>query len=68
MLFNMLYLLTVLFHHVSFLFLIIDLYFLIPGVITQSFNPTTELAIPKRITIKEAEMETHLITAGTINK
>ena len=68
MLFNMLYLLTVLFHHVSFLFLIIDLYFLIPRVITQSFNPTTELAIPKRITIKEAEMETHPITAKTINK
>ena len=28
-------------------FLIIDLYFLIPVVIVQVFNPTTELVIPK---------------------
>ena len=27
-------------------FLIIDLYFLIPAVITQIFNPTAELVIP----------------------
>ena len=27
-------------------FLIIDLYFIIPGVVTQIFNPIVELAIP----------------------
>ena len=42
-------------------FLIIDLYFLIPGVTTQIFNPTPELAIPIGIPAKEAkaEMETY---------
>ena len=42
-------------------FLIIDLYFLIPAVITQIFNPIVELAIPIGITTKEAkaEMETN---------
>ena len=42
-------------------FLIIDLYFLIPAVITQFFNPIVELAIPIGITTKEAkaEMETN---------
>ena len=30
-------------------FLIIDLYFLIPAVITQTFNPIVELAIPIEI-------------------
>ena len=45
-------------------FLIIDLYFLIPAVITQIFNPIVELAIPIGITTKEAkaEMETHPVT------
>ena len=44
-----------------FFFLIIDLYFLIPAVITQIFNPIVELAIPIGIPTKEAkaEMETH---------
>ena len=43
------------------LFLIIDLYFLIPAVITQIFNPIKELAIPIGISTKEAksEVETH---------
>ena len=45
-------------------FLIIDLYFLIPAVITQIFNPIVELAIPIGITTKEAqaEMETPPVT------
>ena len=45
----------------SFFFLIIDLYFLIAAVITQVFNPTTELTIPVGIPTKEskAEMETN---------
>ena len=42
-------------------FLIIELYFLIPAVITQIFNPIVELAVPIGILTKEAkaEMETH---------
>ena len=50
-----------------FLFLNIDLYSLIPAVITQTFNPTAELAIPTRIPNKETktEMETHPVTVET---
>ena len=39
-----------------FLFLIIDLYFLIPPVIAQIFNPAAELVIPKEA---EAKMKSH---------
>ena len=44
-----------------FFLLISDLYFLIPAVITQIFNPIAELVIPTGIPTKEAkaEMETH---------
>ena len=43
------------------LFLIIDLYFLIPAVITQIFNPIVKFAIPIGILTKKAKagMETH---------
>ena len=43
------------------LFVIIDLYFLIPAVTAQIFKPIGELVIPIRIATKEAkaEMETH---------
>ena len=41
-------------------FLIIDLYFLIPVVTTQIFNPTLELAIPIGIPAKEAKAETEI--------
>ena len=41
----------------SFLFLIIDSYFLIPVAIAQNFNPTAELEIPKGIANKEAKPE-----------
>ena len=46
---------------ILFLFLIIDLYFLIPAAISQIFNPITELVIPIRIPIEEekAEIEIH---------
>ena len=40
-----------------FFLLIIDLYFLIPAVIAQTFNPITELVIPNLIPVKEAEAE-----------
>ena len=42
-------------------FLIIDLYFLIPTVIAQIFNPIAELVISIEIPTKETkeEMETH---------
>ena len=39
------------------LFLIIDLYFLIPAVITKNFNPIAELVITMGIPIKEAKTE-----------
>ena len=45
-----------------FLFLlIINLYFLVPAVIAQIFNPIAELVIPIRMPTKEAkgEMETY---------
>ena len=50
-----------------FLFLIIDLYFLIPAVITQAFNPIAELIIFIGIPIKETktEMEKHPVTVKT---
>ena len=54
-----------------FLFLIINLYFLIPAVVTQIFNPIAELIIPIGIPIKEAkaEMETHpVIVEAKIRK
>ena len=36
-----------------FFFLITDLYFLIPAVVTQIFNPIAELVIPIGITLKK---------------
>ena len=54
-----------------FFFLIIDLYFLIPAVIAQIFNPITELVIPIGIPTKEAkaEIETHpVIVEAKIRK
>ena len=47
-----------------FFFLFIDLYFLIPEVITQIFNPTAELVILIGMPTKEAEaeMEIHPVT------
>ena len=47
-----------------FLFLIIDLYFLIPAIITQIFHTIVKLAMPTGILIKEAkaEMETDPLT------
>ena len=38
-------------------FLIIDLYFLIPAIITQFFNPIPELVIPTRLSKAEAKAE-----------
>ena len=54
-----------------FFFLIIDLYFLIPAVIAQIFNPIAELVIPIGIPTTEAkaEMKTHpVIVEITISK
>ena len=44
-----------------FSFLMIDLYALIPAVITHIFNPIVELVIPKEMPTKEtnAEIETN---------
>ena len=38
-------------------FLFIDLYFLIPAVITQIYTPIAELVIPIEIPTKEAKAE-----------
>ena len=38
-------------------FLIIDLYFLIPTVISKIFNPIADLVIPMGIPAKEAKAE-----------
>ena len=50
-----------------FFFGIIDLFFLIPAVVTQIFNPTAELLNTMGIPTKEekAEMETHPVTVKT---
>ena len=58
MLFNWIFLTIICFF---FLFLIIDLYFLNPAVITQIFNPIVELVVPIGIQTKEAkaEIKTH---------
>ena len=50
-----------------FFSLIMDLYFLIPAVITQIFDPIAELVNPIGIPTKEAkaEMETHPVTVET---
>ena len=40
-----------------FFFLVIDLCFLIPTVIRQTFNPIVQLAIPTGIPTKEAKAE-----------
>ena len=44
-----------------FFFSIFDLFFLIPVVITQIFNPIAEIVIPIGIPTKEAKIEMKLI-------
>ena len=44
-------------------FLITDLYFFIPSVITQILNPIAKLVIPIGISSKKAESEIHPVTA-----
>ena len=47
--------------------LTVDLYRLIPAMITQIFDPTAECAIPTETLTNEAnaEIETHPLTANT---
>ena len=47
-------------------FLIIDLYFLIPAVTEQIFNPIAELVIPIRIPVKEVKVKikVHTVVVG----
>ena len=49
---------------IFFVFLIIDLYFLIPAAVAQIFNPIAEFAIPISIPSKEAkaEIDIHAVT------
>ena len=51
MLFNLDYLNNTILPCFFFFFLIIDLYFLIPAIIAQIFNPIAELAIPTGIPV-----------------
>ena len=48
--------------------LMTDFYFLIPAVITQSFNPTTALAIPTRIPTNEAKAEIETYPVNVVLK
>ena len=43
-----------------FFFLVIDLYFLIPVVVAQIFNPIAELVIPIEMPIKEEKAENQI--------
>ena len=45
-----------------------DFYFLIPAVITQSFNPTAALAIPTRIPTNEAKAEIETYPVNVVLK
>ena len=64
MLFNLYFAKNTILSCFFFFFLIIDLYFLIPAVIAQTFNPISELIIPLGIPSKEAkaDIEKHPLT------
>ena len=51
MLFNLDFANNTILSYFFFYFLIIDLYFLIPAIIAQTFNPISELVIPTEIPI-----------------
>ena len=52
------YILIFLFHHACFFFfLIIDLYFLVPAAIAQTYSPFATVAIPTGIPRKKAKPE-----------
>ena len=59
--------LLILFYHAFSSFSVIDIYFLIPAVIAQMFNPTAEFTIPIKIPTKKAKnyIETYPVTAET---
>ena len=63
MLFNLDFANNTILSYLFFFFLIIDLYFLIPAVIAQIFNPVAEVVIPIGIPTKEvkAEMEKYSV-------
>ena len=56
MLFNLDFVSSTILSRFFFFFLIIDLYFLIPTVVTQIFNSTAELVIPIGISTNEAKV------------
>ena len=64
-LFNLVFANNTILSYFFFFFLRINLYFLIPAVIVQIFNPTAEFVISIGRQIKEAktEIETHVVTA-----
>ena len=50
------------------LFLIIDLFFLVPAFITKKFIPTADFAISTRIPTKEAKAELKTLSVTTETK
>ena len=58
MLFNLDFANITVLSRVFFFYLIIDLYFSIPAIIPQTFNPIGEIVIPIVISSKEAKGET----------
>ena len=64
MLFNLYFAKNTILSCFFFFFLIIDVYFLIPAVVAEIFNPIEELVIPIGVPTKEAkaEMETHTVS------
>ena len=63
MLFNLYFANNTILSCLVFFFLIIDLYFLIPAVTAQTFNPIAELVIPIGIPIKKVKTEIEIHTA-----
>ena len=57
MLFNLDFANNTILSYFFFYFLIIDLYFLIPAIIAQTFNPISELAIPTEIPILKKQKQ-----------
>ena len=60
MLFNLDFANKTILSYFFFFFLIIDLYFFIPAVITQTFNPIAKLVISIGIPMKQVKAETEI--------
>ena len=61
MLFNLVFAKNTILSYFFFFFLIIDLYFLIPAVTAQIFNPFVEFVIPIGTATEEAKAEIEML-------